>query len=141
MSATDLDFRIFDCDNHYYEAPDAFTRHIDPAYRKRAMQWAQIDGRKRLLVGGKVNRFIPNPTWDPVAKPGRHRRVLPRPQPEGRRPPRLFGELDRLADHPEYRNRDARSRSWTPQGIGGRILLPTLGVGMEQASWRTTCRR
>ena len=70
MSATDLDFRIFDCDNHYYEAPDAFTRHLDPAFRKRGMQWAEIDGRKRLLVGGKINRFIPNPTWDPISKPG-----------------------------------------------------------------------
>ena len=25
---------------------------------------------KRLLVGGKINRFIPNPTFDPVARPG-----------------------------------------------------------------------
>jgi hypothetical protein len=39
-------------------------------YRKRAMQWAKIDGKTRLLVGGKVNKFIPNPTFDPVAAPG-----------------------------------------------------------------------
>jgi hypothetical protein len=59
---TELAFRFFDCDNHYYEALDAFTRHIEPAYRKRAMQWA--------LVGEKVNKFIPKPTFDPVAAPG-----------------------------------------------------------------------
>ena len=65
-----VDYITFDADNHYYEATDAFTRYIDPAMAKRAMQWAEIDGRRRLLVGGAVNRFIPNPTFDPVAKPG-----------------------------------------------------------------------
>ena len=59
-----------DADNHYYEAPDAYTRHIDKAMAKRAMQWAEINGRQRLLVGGKVNRFISNPLFDPVAKHG-----------------------------------------------------------------------
>jgi hypothetical protein len=65
-----LPFAFFDCDNHYYEALDAFTRHIDPQYKKRAIQWAQLDGRHRLLVGGRENRFIPNPTFDPVGRPG-----------------------------------------------------------------------
>jgi hypothetical protein len=44
---TDLGFLAFDADNHYYEAPDAFTRHVDPRFRKRAMQWAEIDGKQR----------------------------------------------------------------------------------------------
>ena len=26
-----VDFQYFDCDNHFYEALDAFTRHIEPA--------------------------------------------------------------------------------------------------------------
>src|SRR5580765_1276622 len=67
---SELGFRAFDADNHYYEALDAFTRHIPKEMSKRCMQWAEIDGRTRLLVGGKVNRFIPNPTFDPVSKPG-----------------------------------------------------------------------
>ena len=45
-----LDYAIFDADNHYYEAEDAFIRHIDPRMRKRCMQWGEVDGRKRLLV-------------------------------------------------------------------------------------------
>jgi hypothetical protein len=28
--ATAFDERAFDADNHYYEALDAFTRHLDP---------------------------------------------------------------------------------------------------------------
>ena len=27
-----VDFLAFDADNHYYEALDAFTRHIEPQY-------------------------------------------------------------------------------------------------------------
>jgi hypothetical protein len=66
----DLDFLGFDADNHFYEAVDAFTRHLDPAFSKRTMQWASINGRQRLLVAAKINRFIPNPTFDPVSRPG-----------------------------------------------------------------------
>ena len=37
-----LDFRIVDADNHYYEATDAFTRHLEPAMAKRTIQWAEV---------------------------------------------------------------------------------------------------
>jgi predicted TIM-barrel fold metal-dependent hydrolase len=128
-----VDFPFFDCDNHFYEAIDAFTRHIDPAYRKRAMQWATIDGKTRLLVGEKVNRFIPNPTFDPISKPGALDEYFRGRNPRGVDTPELFGELDRMADRPEYRDRDARIELMDKQGMQGAILLPTLGVGMEQA--------
>ena len=39
----DLGFRPFDADNHYYEAEDAFIRHMEPAYR-RLFEWAEIGG-------------------------------------------------------------------------------------------------
>lgn len=129
----DLDFRLFDSDNHYYEDIDAFTRHIEPEFKKRTMQWAQIDGRSRLLVGGKVNRFIPNPTWDPVSKPGALDEYFRGRNPRGADATALFGDLDQLADHPEYQDRDARLDLMDDQGMEGAIFLPTLGVGMEQA--------
>ncbi len=61
---------IFDFDNHYYESLDAFTRHQDRSLGYRGVRWADIDGRRRLLVGGTVNSYIANPTFDPVALPG-----------------------------------------------------------------------
>jgi hypothetical protein len=85
-----LPFKLFDCDNHYYEALDAFTRHIEPQYKKRAIQWAQLDGKQRLIVGGKVNRFIPNPTFDPVSKPGALDEYFRGPQPQRRRLERVI---------------------------------------------------
>jgi hypothetical protein len=48
--ATELPFRMFDCDNHYYEL-DAFTRYIEPEYRRRAVQWATIAGHVEGLTG------------------------------------------------------------------------------------------
>ncbi|MGW6769660.1 amidohydrolase family protein [Streptomyces sp. NPDC055037] len=128
---TDLPYRLFDCDNHYYEALDAFTRHLEPEYRKRAVQWATIDGKTRLLVGGKVNKFIPNPTFDPVARPGVLDAYFRGRNPKGSDPSKLFGELESI--RPEYRDRDARLKVMDEQGLEGAIFLPTLGVGMERA--------
>jgi predicted TIM-barrel fold metal-dependent hydrolase len=129
----ELGFKAFDCDNHYYEAEDAFTRHMDPEFRKRGMQWGVIDGKKRLLVGGKINRFIPNPLWNPISKPGALDEYFRGRNPKGAGTAELFGDLDQLADHPEYQDRDARLALMDKQGLEGAIFLPTLGVGMEQA--------
>ncbi|WP_373167493.1 hypothetical protein [Mycobacterium marinum] len=128
---TELGFTFFDCDNHYYEAVDAFTRHIEREYKKRAIQWAQLDGRARLIVGGRVNRFIPNPTFDPVGKPGALDEYFRGRNPRGADLNALFGDLEPI--RPEYRDRDARLAAMDEQGMQGCIMLPTLGVGMEQA--------
>ncbi|MGA7053314.1 MAG: amidohydrolase family protein [Mycobacterium sp.] len=127
----ELNFQFFDCDNHYYEALDAFTRHIEPEFRKRAIQWANIDGKQRLIVGGKVNRFIPNPTFDPVAKPGAMDEYFRGRNPKSADMNALFGELEPIPA--AYRDRDARLALMDEQGMQGAIMLPTLGVGMEQA--------
>jgi predicted TIM-barrel fold metal-dependent hydrolase len=131
--ASNVDFEVFDCDNHYYEAIDAFTRHTEKGMASRTMQWAEINGRQRLLVGGKVNRFIPNPTWDPISKPGALDEYFRGRNPKGEGIRELFGDLDPLSEHPEYLDRDARLKLMDEQGMGGAIFLPTLGVGMEQA--------
>lgn len=127
----DLGFKAFDADQHFYEAEDAFIRHVDPRMRKRCMQWAVIDGRKRLLVAGRVNRFIPNPTFDPVARPGILDQYFRGRNPEGKDMRTLFGELDPI--NPAYRDRDARLRLLDTQNIEGCFMFPTLGVGMEES--------
>jgi len=128
---TPLPFRAFDADHHYYEAEDAFTRHIERDLRYRCMQWAVVDGRKRFLVGGKVNQFIPNPTFDPVAKPGCLDEYFRGRNPEAKDMRGLFGQLDPIA--PEYRDRTAKLAALDRQGLDGCFLFPTLGVGMEEA--------
>jgi predicted TIM-barrel fold metal-dependent hydrolase len=127
-----LEFSVFDADNHYYEAVDAFTRHLDPAMKKRAMQWATIEGKERLLVGGRINRFIPNPTFENVSKPGALADYFRAKAGVGDMR-KAFGELEPISDRPEYRDRAARLRLMDQQGIEAAIMLPTLGVGMETA--------
>ncbi len=120
--------RTFDADNHYYEAEDAFIRHVDPRMQSRCMRWADVGGKQRLLVGGKVNRFIPNPTFDPVAKPGalidyfRGKTTLGDLHS-------AFGELDPIS--PAYRDPAARVKVMDDQGLDAAFMFPTLGVGME----------
>jgi len=126
-----LPFRCFDADNHYYEAVDAFTRHIEPGFEKRCMQWAQLGGKQRLLVGGRLNRFIPNPTFDPVARPGCLDEFFRGKNPEAADMRTLFGQLDPI--HPAYRDPAARTAVLDEQGIEQCFLFPTLAVGMEQA--------
>ena len=127
----DLDFEAFDADNHYYEAVDAFTRYIEPEYARRAMQWATIDGKQRLLVGGRINRFIPNPTFDPVARPGALDEYFRGRNPDAAGIRELFGELDPIS--PAYRDRDARLEVMDSQHLEAAFFFPTLAVGMEQA--------
>jgi len=127
-----IPFLCFDADNHYYEALDAFTRHLERGFERRCMQWAEIGGKPRLLVGGRVNRFIPNPTFDPVAKPGCLDAFYRGQNQKGTSDLRvLFGELEPIRQ--EYRDRDARLALMDRQGIEKVFLFPTLGVGMEQA--------
>jgi len=126
-----VDFAAFDADNHYYEAEDAFTRHIDPKLRRRAMQWGEVNGRKCLLVGGKINRFIPNPSFDPVAKPGCLDDYFRGRNPEGKSIREVFGELEPI--RPAYRDREARIQLMDGQGLEGMWMFPTLGVGMEES--------
>ena len=65
---TTIDYRLFDADEHYYEPEDALTRHLDRKYRS-AVRWVDMDGRRSLIIGGKLLQLIPNPTYDPVGRP------------------------------------------------------------------------
>ncbi len=125
-----LGFNLFDFDNHYYEATDAFTRHLDPKLRSRGVQWVTVKGRERLLVGGQLNSYIVNPTFDPVSRPGALYSWY-RGNPDQKALKDAFGELEPI--RPEYRDRDARLAVMDEQGLGGTLLFPTLGVGIEDA--------
>jgi predicted TIM-barrel fold metal-dependent hydrolase len=124
-----LDYRAFDADNHYYEALDAFTRHLDPKLGPRTVQWADIGGRKYHVVGGKVSRAVVNATFDPIAKPGALASYF-RGNPEGRNPLELMREREPIPA--EYRDRDARLAALDRFGLEAIWLFPTLGVLYEE---------
>ncbi len=129
----DLDFDPIDADNHYYEPLDAFTRHLDPAFRQRGVQ-VMTDGRghAQYVIGGRLNRFIPNPTFDPIIVPGCIDLMFRGEVPAGV-DPRSLMKVEPLGRHPEYRDRDARVTVAEQQGLGAVILFPTFGCGVEEA--------
>ena len=124
-----LDYAAFDADNHYYEALDAFTRHVPKEMQPRCVQWAEIDGRMRHIVGGKIAHAVANPTWDPIAKPGAISDFL-RGNPNNKDPRALLTEREPLPDY--YMNNDARIAKLDEQGLEAMWLFPTLGVLYEE---------
>jgi predicted TIM-barrel fold metal-dependent hydrolase len=125
----DLGHPIWDADNHYYEAKDAFTRHLDPADGPRCVQWATIDGRQYHVLGGKVSRAVANATFDPVSKPGCLSEYF-------RGNPNKVNPLELLRDHEpiraEYLDPAARLKTLDEQGLEGCFLFPTLGMIYEE---------
>lgn len=126
---SDLGYVPFDCDNHYYEALDAFTRHLSPKDGPRCVQWAEIDGRKYQVVGGRVSRVVTNPTFDPIAPAGAMHDYF-RGNPDKKHPLEFLSV--REAIRPEYRDRDARLGTMDRQGVSKIWLFPTLGMLYEE---------
>jgi predicted TIM-barrel fold metal-dependent hydrolase len=124
------DGRVFDGDNHYYEAIDAFTRYLDPDLGRRIVQWCEIDGKKYHVIGGRVNHAVVNPTFDPIARAGAMSEYF-RGNPSGKTPMEYLAEREPI--RPEYRDRGARLRVMDHQGVDKIWLFPTLGVLYEQA--------
>jgi predicted TIM-barrel fold metal-dependent hydrolase len=125
----ELPYRAFDADNHYYEALDAFTRHLDPALGPRCVQWAEIDGRKYHVVGGRVSRAVVNPTFDPIAMPGAMHDYF-RGNPDQKQPWEFLREREPIPA--AYRDRDARIAKLDEFGLEAVWLFPTLGVLYEE---------
>lgn len=126
---TDLDYRPFDADNHYYEALDAFTRHVPAEMRARCVQWATIDGRQHHIVGGKLARAVKNPTWNPISFPGSIAPYLHGKELSDEDIAYMKAS-EPLPDY--YMNRDARLAKLKEQGLEAVWLFPTLGVLYEE---------
>ncbi|MDT5147139.1 MAG: hypothetical protein QOC58_1784, partial [Mycobacterium sp.] len=111
---------------------DAFTRHLDKRFRRRGVQMYS-DGRHiQAIIGDRVNRFIPNPTFDPIIVPGCLDLLFRGEIPDGVEPASLM-QVEKLEMRPEYQNRDARVAVLDSQGIETGIMFPTFGCGVEEA--------
>ncbi|MBO0852502.1 MAG: amidohydrolase family protein [Nocardia sp.] len=129
---TALDYRPIDVDNHYYEPLDAFTRHLDRRFRRRGVQIVQQGRHRVAIIGDRVNRFIPNPTFDPIIVPGCLDLMFRGEVPEGVDPATLM-RVESLDLRPEYQHRDARVAVVDEQGIETVVMFPTFGCGVEEA--------
>ena len=121
--------RLFDADNHYWEASDAFTRYRDPAFTERGLQVKEVGGVLRYVLEGEVFKGLPGPGD-----------IHPRPSPgsfmdyfSGKLSAKDFAVSFNVApsEHPEWYDRDARLAVMDQQGVEAAWLFPSQGVVLE----------
>ncbi|MFN2537233.1 MAG: amidohydrolase family protein, partial [Mycobacteriales bacterium] len=123
----DIDYPLFDADNHYYEPRDCFTRYIEPAFRDRTVRVVRDDdGAERVVVGDREFTFLADPFRETAARPGALREML-RAMSSG-----SFKESSVVEPvRPAYVEREARIALMDEQGLEACLVLPTLGVCVE----------
>ena len=124
----DVDFALCDADQHYYEARDCLTRHLDKRYHS-VVKWMQIDNRVSLLIHGRQLTVVPNPTYNPVGAPG-SLEVYFRAENHAGKELRDIVQMQPI--QPEYQNRDARIARLDEQRVQLAWLIPSLGLGIEE---------
>jgi len=127
--ARKCDYPVFDADNHFYETKDAFTRHLPERY-KGAVDYVEIRGRTKIMIRGVVSEYIPNPTFDVVARPGAQEEYFKRGNPEGKSYRELIGEPMRAI--PAFREPGARLTLMDELGVDRALMIPTLASLLEE---------
>ena len=103
-----LDFPVFDADNHLYETKDSFTRYLPERY-KGAIDYVDLHGRTKIMIRGTVSEYIPNPTFEVVARPGAQEEYFRTGNPEGKSYREIIGEPMRAI--PAFREPAAAGRA------------------------------
>jgi predicted TIM-barrel fold metal-dependent hydrolase len=125
------DVPIFDADGHMYEMPEAVTRYLPERYRK-AVQFVQVGRRTRIAILGRITEFIPNPTFEVVARPGAHEAFYSSTNTEGRTLRELSGEP--IEPLPAFREPEARLAMLDEQGVRESFIYPTLANLVEHSA-------
>ncbi|HEY4333420.1 MAG TPA: hypothetical protein VGM78_12645, partial [Ilumatobacteraceae bacterium] len=120
---------VFDADNHMYETEDAFTRHLPDRYRS-AIQYVTVKGRTKLAVRGTISEYIPNPTFEVVARPGAQEDYYRYGNPQGLSRRELFGEP--IKSRPAFREPVSRLELMDEQRLDRTLMFPTLASVLEE---------
>jgi predicted TIM-barrel fold metal-dependent hydrolase len=127
--ANKCDFPVFDADNHLYETKDAFTRYLPSKY-EGAIDYQEINGRTKILLRGVVSEYIPNPTFEVVARPGAQEEYFRNGNPEGKSYRELIGEPMRAL--PGFRSPGPRLELMDELGVDRALMFPTLASLLEE---------
>ena len=129
MTAPRLDIPVFDADNHLYETRDSLTKFLPDRY-KRAVDYVDVRGRTKIVVRGQISEYIPNPTFEVVARPGAQEDYFRHGNPEGKSRREIFGEPMRSI--PAFREPAPRVELMDEQGIDRALMFPTLASLIEE---------
>ncbi|MGX9882878.1 amidohydrolase family protein [Streptomyces sp. NPDC002276] len=122
-------YPLFDADNHLYETEDALTRYLPKQYAS-AIQYVQVKGRTKIAIRGQISDYIPNPTFEVVARPGAWEDYFREGNPEGKSHRELFGEPMRSI--PAFREPAPRLALMDELGIQQTLMFPTLASLVEE---------
>ncbi|MCK9929166.1 amidohydrolase [Frankia sp. Mgl5] len=123
------DIPVFDADNHLYETKDALTKFLPSRY-KGAVDYVDVHGRTKIVVRGQISDYIPNPTFDVVARPGAQEDYYRHGNPEGKSYREIFGAPVRCID--AWREPAARLKLMDEQGLDRTLMFPTLASLIEE---------
>ncbi|HET9609913.1 MAG TPA: amidohydrolase family protein [Acidimicrobiales bacterium] len=129
MPPRQLDFPVFDADNHMYETTDALTRHLPDRYAG-LIRYVQVDGRTKIAVKGRISEYIPNPTFERVAAPGAQEEYFKVGNPEGRSRREIMGRA--IESLPAFREPAPRLELMDELGIDRALMWPTLASLVEE---------
>ncbi len=124
-----LDYPIFDADNHLYETRDSFTRHLPKRY-KRAIEYVEVRGRTKIAIRGTISEYIPNPTFEVVARPGALEGYFRDGNPEGKPYRELVGNP--MKGIPAFHEPAPRLKLMDEQGVDRTLMFPTLASLLEE---------
>ncbi len=129
MPSRDLDYPVFDVDNHMYETEDALTKFVPDRY-KGVIRYVEVDGRTKVAVKGQISEYIPNPTFAKVAAPGAQEEYFKIGNPEGKSRREIMGKP--IESPPAYREPGPRIELMDEQGIDRTVMWPTLASLVEE---------
>jgi predicted TIM-barrel fold metal-dependent hydrolase len=129
MAPRDLPYPLFDADNHLYEPPEAMTRYLPKEYQS-AIQYVQINGRTKIAVRGQISEYIPNPTFEVVARPGAMEEYFAHGNPEGKSRREIFGKPMRAI--PAFREPGPRLELLDELSVQRTLMFPTLASLIEE---------
>jgi len=129
MSTRALAYPVFDADNHLYETRDAFTKFLPDRYRG-AVDYVEVRGRTKIVIRGQISEYIPNPTFEVVARPGAMEDYFRIGNPDGKNRREIFGEPMKAL--PAFREPAARLALMDEQGIDRALMFPTLASVVEE---------
>ncbi|HSS10265.1 MAG TPA: hypothetical protein VLL25_10285, partial [Acidimicrobiales bacterium] len=115
-----VDYPVLDADNHFYETRDALTRYLPKQYQSQ-IKYVEVDGRTKIAIGGAISDYIPNPTFDVVAKPGAFGPYFLGNNPEGKTLRELAGKPIRAV--PAFRDPQAREAVLDELGIDACMIF------------------
>jgi predicted TIM-barrel fold metal-dependent hydrolase len=129
MPKTVVDFPVFDADNHMYETKDAFTKFLPDRYRG-LIKYVQVNGREKIAVRNVISDYIPNPTFEVVARPGAWEDYLKNGNPDGKSMRELFGEPIKAPE--AFFSPEPRLALMDELGVDRAIMWPTLASLLEE---------